>query len=332
MDIFLTQGKGDEVVNRALNQLINSIGSGESDVISAQFSTGFISGITGLSFDGGVDIHSFGSGGESSTLVMDANFAVSLALALPITFAENHTIRFGAGAHLVFRGFTINDMLNDISPGGFTAESLFNFYREEDTLIAILNSAPVAFGFAVPLDFGFVYKYRDTFTFGLALKNLNGRYLMQTYNGVNQLYYSLTGSYFGDSEPTSSLVEGTSYSFNTDFTLDAGFMLSTPDEGIWKWLDVTFAFDFVDIWSLFFEDSFDSASIVSRIKTGLELRVMNTFDFRIGLNSGYLSFGFGFDFQIFTVDFLYTTLEYGDRIGDNPVDFISITFRLGLED
>lgn len=329
LDIFLTQNEGQEDITRAINQLINSIGSGEGDVFSAQAGFGFISGITGLSLDMGIDLHSIGSGGESSTLVMEANLAASLALAMPFTVAENHTFSFGIGAHLIFRGFSLDDMYDPSLQGGLNAGSLISIYNDEDSLGLMLNRIPVAFGFAIPLDFGFAYSYRDIFTLAFAAKNVNGRYRMQTYSGINQLYYMLTGGYLGSSSPGSA-TEGINYSFDTPLSLDAGFAVSTPDEGLWEWIDVTFACDIVDLAGLF-SQPVSLEELILRSRLGLEVRLMNTFDFRAGLNSGYLSFGFTFDFQIFTIDLLYATHEYGKELGDKPLDMLSIAFTLGIE-
>ena len=179
------------------------------------------------------------------------------------------------------------------------------------------------------MDFGFSYDWREVFTFALALRNVNGDYHMQTYSGVNQLYYMLTGGYLG-STPPGQVEQGGSFSFHTPMSLDAGFALRTPDGGLWDWIDVTFAFDVVDIWDLF-REGVSAEGFVSRMRTGIELSLMRTFDFRFGLNGGYMSFGFTFDFQIMSIDLTYATLEYGDRVGDKPLDLFSISFRIGLE-
>ena len=325
LDIFFTQDDPD----RAFDQLVNSIGSGRGDVLSGQMSFGFISGITGLSIDTTLDVHSQGQGGEASTLVLEGNFAFSLAISVPFTVAGQHTFSFGAGAHLVFRGFSIQDMEGPVRVGGFSAGSILGFYDDEDILASVLNGVPVAFGFAIPLDFGFTYDWREVFTFALALRNVNGDYHMQTYSGVNQLYYMLTGGYLG-STPPGQAEQGGSFSFHTPMSLDAGFALRTPDGGLWDWIDVTFAFDVVDIWGLF-REGVSAEGFVSRMRTGIELSLMRTFDFRFGLNGGYMSFGFTFDFQIMSIDLTYATLEYGDRVGDKPLDLFSISFRIGLE-
>ena len=327
LDIFLTQG-GDEAVNRALNQLINSIGAGESDVVSAQLSLGFISGFTGLSVDSGLRVHSTGTGGESSTLILDADFAISLAFALPIEINEHHRLSFGISAHLIFRGLTLADMYSS-APGGFTAGSIYDFYKQDDTLAGVLNQVPVAFGFAIPLNLGFTYDWRDIITAGLVVRNLNGRYHMQSYSGVNQLYYMLTGGYLG-SVPPGNPETGISFEADTDVTLDLGFAVSTPQGGVWDWIDMTFAFDLVDVWNLFARD-LSTEGLISRIRTGVEISFMKTFDFRFGINSGYMSFGFTFDFQVFTIDFLYATLEYGETTGSRPLDLFTIAFSLGFE-
>lgn len=326
LDIFFTQDDAD----RAFDQLINSIGSGRGDVMSAQMSFGFISGITGLGIDAALDVHSQGQGGEASTLVLEGDFAMTLAISVPITVAEEHTFSLGAGAHLVFRGFSIQDMDEPVQVGGFTAGRILGFYGDEDILASVLNEVPVAFGFAIPLDFGFTYDWREIFTFGLALRNVNGEYHMQTYSGTNQLYYMLTGGYIGSSPPGEAET-GVSYSFHTPMSLDVGIALRTPDGGFWDWVDMTFAFDVVDVWDLLFVEKPTLEGFISRMRTGVELSLMRTFDFRFGLNAGYMSFGFTFDFQIMTIDLTYATLEYGDATGDKPLDLFSIAFRIGLE-
>ena len=142
LDIFLTKG-GDEAVNRALNQLINSIGAGESDVVSAQLSLGFISGFTGLSVDSGLRVHSTGAGGESSTLILDADFAISLAFALPVEINEHHSLSFGISAHLIFRGLTLADMYSS-TPGGFTAGSIYDFYKQRKMNVRLARVFPIS--------------------------------------------------------------------------------------------------------------------------------------------------------------------------------------------
>ena len=222
------------------------------------------------------------------------------------------------------------DMDEPVQVGGFTAGRILGFYGDEDILASVLNEVPVAFGFAIPLDFGFTYDWREIFTFGLALRNVNGEYHMQTYSGTNQLYYMLTGGYIGSSPPGEAET-GVSYSFHTPMSLDVGIALRTPDGGFWDWVDMTFAFDVVDVWDLLFVEKPTLEGFISRMRTGVELSLMRTFDFRFGLNAGYMSFGFTFDFQIMTIDLTYATLEYGDATGDKPLDLFSIAFRIGLE-
>ena len=331
LDIFFTQNNSDEDMNRAFNQLINSIGAGNGDVVSFQASAGFISGIAGLSLDTGIDVHSMGEGGESSTLILEGNFALSLAIALPWHIGEHHSLSFGIGAHLVFRGYTIDSLSGDIIPGGFTASSLIDFYQSDDVLASVLNQVPVAFGFAIPFDLGFTYSYSDIFKTGFVIKNLNGIYHMQTYSSANQLYYMLTGGYLGDSVPEAP-VQGPSFRYATPVSFDIGFSLSTPAGGIWDWIDITGSLDVTDVYSLFFTDGLSCENFLQRLHFGLELTLMRTFDFRFGINSGYMSFGFCFDFQVFSLDFLYAALEYGEHPGDKPLDFITLCIRIGFEE
>ena len=330
LDILLRGGEDEESLNRALNQLVNSIGPGEGEVASAQASLGFISGIMGLGLDMGVDVLSQGSGGESSTLMIDSSFALTLAMSLPVRISSDHSISFGIAAHLDFRGFTIQDMDTPVALGGFTAGRLIDIFMEEDAVAGILNGLPVAFGFAIPIDIGVSYDWRDVLTLGLAMRNLNGRHYMQTYSGLNQLYYMLTGGYIGQ-DPPGEASQGDSFTAASPFSLDFGIALGTPAGGVWDWIDISWAFDLVDITGLFTEDWDSIGGWIGHMRTGLELRLMRTFELRAGINAGYLSFGFAFDFQIFKLDIAYATLEFGDALGDKPLDLLTISLKLGLD-
>lgn len=330
LDIFLEDPWDEEVLNRAVNQLISSIGPGYGDTATLDLGMGFISGITGLGLDGQLAFHSQGGGGEASTLVMEANLAASLALSLPLEFGD-HSISFGVGAHFVFRALTVQDMDAPFTEGGITAGGLLDIISQEAILDSLLNQVPVAFGFAVPIDVGLSYKWRDIVTVGAVVSNLNGRYHMESYNGLNQLYHSLTGGHLGSSLP-GGLEGGGSFVFDSMPSFDIGFALSSPGGGIWDWIDISAAVDFVDIAGLFMEDALDSEDFISRLRFGFELRLMRTFELRFGLNAGYMAFGLGFDFQVFTLDLAYAVEEYGVRLGDKPLDYLTVAFRLGLED
>jgi len=78
-------------------------------------------------------------------------------------------------------------------------------------------------------------------------------------------------------------------------------------------------------------DDLALAGIFYHLRFGSELRVMNSFDFRVGLNQGYLSFGFGFDFQILRFDLTYATHEYGSSLGDKPLDSLTIRLKFGFD-
>ena len=330
LDILLTGTESEDSLRRALNQLVNSIGSGDGAVANAQASLSFISGIMGMSLDIGVDVLSQGSGGESSTLMMDASFALSLGLALPFDIGRDHRLSLGVGAHLDFRGLTIQDMDMPIAPGGFTAGLLIDIYGQDDAMAGILNGLPVAFGFAIPVDLGFSYSYRDILTVGLALTNMNGRHYMQSYSGVNQLYYMLTGGYIGQTPPGNP-EQGESFTAASPLSLDLGIAASTPEGGIWDWIALSAAFDLVDLTGLFSEDWDSLAGWIGHMRLGFEAEIMRTFILRAGINAGYLSFGFTFDFQIFSLDLVYATQEFGAELGDKPLDLFSVSFKLGLD-
>ena len=310
LDIFFTQDDPD----RAFDQLVNSIGSGRGDVLSGQMSFGFISGITGLSIDTTLDVHSQGQGGEASTLVLEGNFAFSLAISVPFTVAGQHTFSFGAGAHLVFRGFSIQDMEGPVRVGGFSAGSILGFYDDEGA--------------------GRI-RLRDTVGLRLHIRLAGGVHVRP---GSQERQRGLPYADIQRGQPAVLHAHGRLSGVHPAGTGRTGrqLQLPHPDEpgcGI-RAQDSRrrpVGLDRCHIRLDLFREGVSAEGFVSRMRTGIELSLMRTFDFRFGLNGGYMSFGFTFDFQIMSIDLTYATLEYGDRVGDKPLDLFSISFRIGLE-
>ncbi len=324
--ILLKEDHTQESYRRALSQFINTIGPGQGDLASADISLGMISGVMALGFDVALDLHTMGSGAEGSTVVLESNIVASLGLGIPFEY-KGFGVSFGASVRFDYRTYTIDDM-DQHNEGGFNASFLLDMFSDPEKVSPLLlNSTPVAAGFSIPFDLGMTISFPYGFKLGLVYKGLNSDLYMQSYNGINQLYNSLTGGNLGI-EPD-KLEKGPSFKLDGTSSLDAGFSWRYA-EGFFAWVTPAIAFDVVDLINI--GDDLSFSGFFYHVKLGAEIRLMNTLDLRCGLNQGYLSFGFGFDFQILRIDLTYATHEYGPSLGDKPQDSLSIRIKLGFED
>lgn len=305
--------------------LIDSIGYGDGDLASANLSAGLVSGIMALGFDTSLALHTTGRGAENSTVIAEANVAAALGLGIPLELGPV-TVSFGAMTRLNFRFYTI-EALDSAEVGGFSASRIIAMLQDEDIASAILNSTPVAAGISVPVDLGMAFTFPFGFKAGIVWRGLNSTFHMQTWNGVNQLYSSVTGGYIGT--PPADVEQGQSFSFNTASSVDIGISWQPEENGITNWIMPSLAFDIRDITGLFADLS--AASFVRHSHIGAELVLARTFTFQAGLSQGYISLGLDFDFQVFRAGIVYATHEYGDELGDKPLDALTFRFSLGYD-
>lgn len=306
-----------------ISGLIDSIGYGDGDLASVNLSAGLISGITALGFDTSLALHTTGRGAENSTVIAEANVAAAIGLGVPLELGPV-TISFGAMTRLNFRFYTV-ESLTSTEAGGFSASRIIAMIQDEDIASTILNSTPVAAGISVPVDIGMAFSFPYGFKMGLVWRGLNNTFHMQNWNGVNQLYYSVTGGYIGN--PPTEVEQGESFSFRTSSSVDIGFSWQPEENSITNWIMPAVAVDFKDMTGLFSDLSLES--LVRHTHIGAELVLARTFTLQAGLSQGYLSLGLDFNFQLFRAGIVYATHEYGEVLGDKPLDSLTFRFSLG---
>lgn len=306
-----------------ISGLIDSIGYGDGELASANLSASLISGITSLGFDTTLALHTTGRGAENSTVIVEANVSGALGLAIPVELGPV-TFRAGVSARLNFRFYTIESMDSN-TPGGFSASRIIAMIQDEDIASAILNSTPVAAGISIPVDLGMAFEFPYGFNAGLVWRGLNSTFHMQTWDGINQLYNSVTGGYI--LTPPTSGEAGDNFTFRSSSTVDIGFSWQPEKHFLTKWIKPSIAFDISDITGLFSDLS--GEAFVRHSHIGAELQFMNTFSIQAGLNQGYMSLGLDFNLQIFHVGIVYATYEYGETLGDKPLDSLSFRFSMG---
>ncbi|NBK24099.1 MAG: hypothetical protein EOM68_18960, partial [Spirochaetia bacterium] len=89
------------------------------------------------------------------------------------------------------------------------------------------------------------------------------------------------------------------------------------------------AIDVLDVMSLSgLEDDALVRGFYSQTRLGASVRLLSFLDVRYGINKGYQSVGVGLDLLIFHLDAAYYQLEYGNDLGDKPIDALSVRFSL----
>jgi hypothetical protein len=66
-----------------------------------------------------------------------------------------------------------------------------------------------------------------------------------------------------------------------------------------------------------------SAVFWTLLHAGAEVRLINTFAVRVGLNQGYLTFGLGMKVLVFDLNMAVFTQELGVHLGDQPASGMS---------
>lgn len=193
--------------------------------------------------------------------------------------------------------------------------------------MAYLDKKPIAIGWAVPLTVGVNINMPFGFTIANVVSNIqlvNGGYnyvVQESYNDfVDDPMGTVSGIFTND----------TVYTAKSDFIYSAGIGWS-PDLGGWEWLiDPTIAVDVVDIVGLVQDPSLNT--FLYRLKAGAEIQLFKFLELRGGLNSGYATLGAGINlFNVIHLEASYYWNEFGQQLGAQPVDALTIRVNIGWE-
>ncbi len=195
----------------------------------------------------------------------------------------------------------------------------------DDPADKYLNDVPLAAGYALPLSAGINFN----FPFGLRLstvaRNFNGKYSMEIFPSVNNWAESVLGSPLSTPNTTAGTDSGT-FEFDSGWKLDAGLTWA-PNVG--SLIKPIIAIDVLDVMSLSgLEDDALARGFFEQTRLGASVRLLSFLDVRYGINKGYQSIGVGLDLLIFHLDAAYYQLEYGQDLGDKPIDALSVRFSL----
>lgn len=254
--------------------------------------------------------------GYASDLSIIPQVDIVQSLGVGFRFFRNSSINFdvGVAARLNIRAYleaiNANTVLKSLNSGSFDFESL-------------VGSKTLYIGYAIPVDIGLNVNFPFGFTFATVARNINGNFNYTVTEPLKNIYSN--SDYLGTAK--SVFANGTVFPVSVPWSLDLGLGW-TPDLGSWEWLaDFTLAADFTDTVG-FFSDELTGSGFWSRLKLGAEVELFKLFEFRAGINSGYLTVGGGLNmFNILHMEVSYYTTEFGANVGDKPLDALTIRFN-----
>ncbi len=311
-DLFISQIAQNIVGTQTSSSLLNFI---NSQVTSGGLGAGSSLGI-GYVGDG------FGLG---AVLILDSSMfgqtllGVTGDLTATLGFIGGLSLPFDLGGGMkIHVGADIRPMIRMHTPvSNSTAIGVITALTSGGDIGAALNSATTLYGSAIALDLGAIADL-GWFSVGLSIRDLGGT----LFNYSSNSFGAVTGNLAGHGGfPSGSQVTDT---YVIPMDVGVGFAFH-PDLGrVNYFFDPRLSFDMRNI----FGAIDGSADFWTLLHAGTQIRLMNLFTVRGGLNQGYLTLGAGIKLLIFDMNMAIFTQELGAHLGDRPS--AGMTFNVDL--
>ena len=314
----------DYLTGELLPGVIGVLGaSGNNKLATVDAGIGFKAGRFAFAVDSQVNLNTYVPfNGGTADLQVIPQVDVAATMGIGIRFMRDKAFNFdvGVSAALQMRAFMQSFNAMD-------ALDSFNSADENFDPASLFSTKPIAIGWAVPLTVGVNINMPFGFTIANVVSNIqlvNGGYnyvVQESYNDfVDDPMGTVSGIFTNDAV----------YTAKSDFIYSAGIGWS-PDLGGWEWLiDPTIAVDVVDIVGLVQDPSLNT--FLYRLKAGAEIQLFKFLELRGGLNSGYATLGAGINlFNVIHLEASYYWNEFGQQLGAQPVDALTIRVNIGWE-
>ncbi len=320
IDDFL-EGTDSSMLSGA-QKFLGTIDTGYGDVLTTDVSTSLSIGSLGLALQAQERLMSYKTGSDSlsTNLIAQVTAAATAGLGFRIGIVPDAvSIDVGVTAQAIYKGFyeaqsasTITAMMSDSS---------------SDPATEFTNNTPIVAGYALPISAGVNLNLPVGLTVSAAAKNFNGNYTMTTYTSLNDWAQEVLGERLvtdSTDNPTNILEDA--WTIESDWRLDAGL---TWAPNIGSLIRPTLAVDVVDVMAMEGLQGDDlKRAFFEQTRLGASVRLLGLVDVRAGLSQGYRAIGVGLDVLVIHVDAAYYSIEYGENIGDKPIDAVSLRFSL----
>ena len=319
----LINGNTDAALPFATKYLEN-LGSGRNVIAKIDTGVGIKLGVIGLGTNLQVKLHAMNEGTSvaSQSIIPEVNIAQTVGLGLKIIDTNAFTFSAGISVHGVykayFKGIGGNKILDMI--GG-----------DQDIDKILLWDTPVMGGYAIPFDVGVTFGlFEDQLTLSATANNLNGVYHMKSYTGMGYLVNSFSEGAIQKPEDAPAQKDSVDFEIKTPWTLNFGAAFA-PKMNV---IQPVITADLIDMFELvksFNSDSFRASDLLLHLNLGAELGLFNIVKARVGVNRGFMSVGAGVWLPFAELDVSYGWQEFGEELGDHPVDALSVKFVLGYD-
>ena len=318
--------KGEEIGPHAVGFLAN-IPGGFKDFMDVEASLYLGVPYSGLGVDLGFGLMSNGNGDVTSELIANVNASFSAAGGYTFTFRDGYALSVGLGISGRYKMASMGTEGPDGIGIKSAAEVIMNTRNGLDIPAAInelfRNGINYSSGWAFPISLGVTATFPYGFTLGMTVSDINPDWYMYSYNEMDDAW---AGDFSGGSKGVPFVLKG-----KTDIAIGTAWEMEnflSP-----YWLRVRMALDFVDIIGYWRDGDWkDFPGLVQHVRMGAELSVLTAFEFRVGLDRGYLTMGCGIDLWGNRLDLVYGVKSYGKIIYGDSLDYLSLVFTLGWED
>ena len=319
----LIAGDSDAAVPFATKYLEN-LGSGRNMISKIDIGVALKLGVIGAGTNVQIKLHTLNEGTSvaSQNVIPEVNVAQTVGLGLKIIDTDVFSFSAGASISAVYKAY-----FKGI--GGSKILDLIGGDSDPDKVL--LWDTPVMGGYAIPFNLGITFGlFEDQLTLSATANNLNGKFYMKSYTGAGYL----VNSYFeGTIEvPDDAPVARDSVDFEveTPWTLNFGAAFAPKMNAIQPVITA----DLIDMFELiksFNQESFRASDLLLHLNLGAELGLFQIVKARVGVNRGFLSVGAGVWLPFAELDASYGWQEFGEELGDHPVDSFTVKFSLGYD-
>ena len=319
----LIAGDSDAAVPFATKYLEN-LGSGRNMISKIDIGVALKLGVIGAGTNVQIKLHTLNEGTSvaSQNVIPEVNVAQTVGLGLKIIDTDVFSFSAGASISAVYKAY-----FKGI--GGSKILDLIGGGTDPDKVL--LWDTPVMGGYAIPFNLGITFGlFEDQLTLSATANNLNGKFYMKSYTGAGYL----VNSYFeGTIEvPDDAPVARDSVDFEveTPWTLNFGAAFAPKMNAIQPVITA----DLIDMFELiksFNQESFRASDLLLHLNLGAELGLFQIVKARVGVNRGFLSVGAGVWLPFAELDASYGWQEFGEELGDHPVDSFTVKFSIGYD-
>ncbi|MEM5948518.1 hypothetical protein WKV44_08160 [Spirochaetia bacterium 38H-sp] len=179
-------------------------------------------------------------------------------------------------------------------------------------------------GYGLALDIGIRARIADSLILGAVLRDIGNTRLYYTRNTFNQAF----SSFFLFSVPQGG--DALSDLYIVPMSVRLGISWHPDLKELALLFDPTLTVEIADPFGWTDPSVYTTQSWLTRLHLGTELKLLNSVFLRAGINSGYLTWGLGFDLRYVAIDLASYTVERGINPGDRPCSGISINLNIRL--